>query len=171
MENEIEEVIPQEDDQIVLEELDLDTTDDVDTLKKEIATLKAQKEHFRKKATEKDEKPVEKPTEKKDDLSTTDLYALMNAKVPQEDVEEVVKAAKLLGKSVQEALKDETVKTILERREGYRKTSEATNNGTRRPATKTVTVDEIVTNASKGIFPEKGSKEAEELFWARRGKK
>jgi len=105
------------------------------------------------------------------DLSPRDLYALMNAKVDQEDVEEVVKAAKLLGKTVQEALNDETVKVILRTREGHRKTAEATSTKSVRPGSKAVSVNEIVQKASKGEFPEKGSTEAEDLFWARRGGK
>lgn len=114
----------------------------------------------------------EKKVENKDtSLSPLDLYALMDAKVPQEDVEEVTKAAKLLNKTVAEALKDTTVQAILKTREEHRKTADATNTGTKRPAQKTKTVDEIVRDASKGVIPEKGSKEAEELFWARRGKR
>lgn len=104
-------------------------------------------------------------------ISSTDMYALISSKVPQEDVEEVEKAAKLLGKSIAEALKDSTVRAILKSREEERLTAEATNTqGTRTPA-KTVTDDEIVSKASKGDIPEAGTPEAERLFWAKRGGK
>lgn len=116
-------------------------------------------------------KTSSKPETKKEDLSTSDLYALMSAKVPQEDVEEVVKAAKLLGKTVQEALKDETLKTILERRDSFRKTADASNTKSTRPGAKTITDSDLLANASKGEFPAKGSPEAERLFFLRRGKK
>lgn len=106
-----------------------------------------------------------------DSLSTKDLYALMTAQVPQDDVDEVVKASKILNVSIQEALKDPTVQTILEKRAEYRKTAQATNTGIARPSTKKVTDEEILSKASKGELPEKGSDEAERLFWARRGGK
>jgi len=163
--------------EVIETELDTETTENevdieidepeetVEDLKKKLATAEAQKDHWKKKAT----KEVAKPTESKTDITSRDLYALMNAKVEQEDVEEVVKAAKLLGKTIQEALNDDTVKAILRTREGYRKTAEATSTKSSRPGSKTVSVDEIVSKASKGEFPEKGSKEADDLFWARRG--
>lgn len=115
-------------------------------------------------------KPAPKK-EKEADLSTTDLYALMNAKVPQEDVEEVRRAAKALGVTVAEALKDPITTGILERRQTLRKTADATNTGIARPGSKKVTDEQLLSDASKGILPEKGSKEAEQLFWAKRGGK
>jgi len=107
--------------------------------------------------------------EEDSDLSPKDLYALINAQVPQEDVEEVVKASKLLGKTVQEALNDDIVKTILETRQEFRKTAEATNTKQARPGSKKVSDDELLKKASAGDVPEKGSEEAERLFWAKRG--
>lgn len=115
--------------------------------------------------------PQQKKEEKKDDLSSTDLYALMNAQVPEEDVEEVVKAAKVLGKSIKDALKDDMVKAILAKRVEHRKTADANNVRPVRPGTKTKTDAEILAEAGSGKIPEKGSKEAEDLFWARRGGK
>lgn len=112
-----------------------------------------------------------KPTSKEPDLTTTDVYALMKADVPEEDIDEVKKAAKVLGISVVEALKDSVTKTILERRASLRKTAEATNTVTARPGTKKVSDDEILQEASKGNIPEKGSADAERLFWAKRGGK
>lgn len=115
------------------------------------------------------EKPT--PTKGADDLSTKDLYALMQANVPQEDVDEVAKAAKLLGKSVSEALQDSTVQAILKTREEYRKTAAATNTKNARPGAKGITDEEILSKAAKGEIPAAGSDEAQRLFWARRGGK
>ena len=120
---------------------------------------------------ERGEKGDGKATGSGDDLSPKDLYALMQANVPQEDVDEVIKAAKVLGKPITEALKDSVVQTILKTNEEYRKTANATNTKVARPGTKAVTPAELQDKASKGDFPEKGSREAEELFWARRGGK
>lgn len=108
---------------------------------------------------------------KQDDLSTKDLYAVMNAKVHEDDLDEVVKAAKLLEKSIPEALKDTTVQAILEKRAEHRKTAEATSTRPSRAGAKKIDSDEILREASKGNIPDAGSAEAEELFWARRGGK
>ena len=120
-------------------------------------------------------KPVEKakPTIKKSeaDLSSKDLYALMQAQVPEDDVDEVQRTAKALGVSVSEALKDPVTKAILERRQALRKTADAANTTTARPSNKKVTPEEILKKAEEGIIPDKGSTDAEELFWARRGGK
>ncbi len=122
------------------------------------------------KAEEKPNKPT--TTAKKDDdsnLSSVDTIAIIKANVHEDDIEEVIKASKLLGKSISETLKDSTFKTILNTREEERKTAEATNTNTAKPGTKQVSGDELKQNLSKGQVPEKGSKEAEDLFWARRG--
>jgi hypothetical protein len=117
-------------------------------------------------------KPAEIPPEKKsDDLSSKDLYALMEAKVPQEDVEEVQKAAKLLGKTVSEALKDDLVKTRLSQLAEFRKTADATTTGQQRRVATKVTDDALLDKVSKGEIPEKGTEEAERYFWAKRGVK
>lgn len=108
-------------------------------------------------------------TKAQEDLSTRDLYSLMQAQVPQEDVDEVVKAAKVLGKTIQEALKDPIVTSILKRNDDYRKTAQASNVGKAKAGTKTVTPDEIIRQTNEGNVPAAGTKEAEELFWARRG--
>jgi hypothetical protein len=122
------------------------------------------------KAEEKPNKPT--TTAKKDDdnnLSSVDTIAIIKANVHEDDIEEVIKASKLLGKSISETLKDATFKTILNTREEERKTAEAANTNTAKPGTKQVSGDELKQNLSKGQVPEKGSKEAEDLFWARRG--
>lgn len=113
--------------------------------------------------------PKPQVLEDKKDLSSKDLYALMQASVPEEDVEEVTKAAKVLGVSIAEALKDSVTKTILERRASLRKTAEATNIAPARPTNKKVSGDELLSELAKGNVPDKGSKDAEEIFWAKRG--
>lgn len=109
---------------------------------------------------------------KSDDLPSKDLYALIDAKVPQEDVEEVTRAAKALGKSISESLKDPIVKGILANRAEERTTAEAANTRTTTRSTHKVDGATLVKNlVDKGEVPEKGSPEADELFWARRGGK
>jgi hypothetical protein len=133
----------------------------------------ARNQKVRAEKAERGEKPPkDEPAVKSADksgVSITDIYALTNAKVHEEDIEEVTKAAKLLGKSISEALKDTTVRAILQTRAEERATAEAANTATAKPGTKQVTSEELKQNLSKGQIPDKGSKEAEDLFWARRG--
>lgn len=104
-------------------------------------------------------------------LSTGDLYSLMNAKVPEEDVEEVTKAARLLGKKVSEALKDPIVKSILEKKQQERDIANAANTNSARRTAAQVTEQTLKDDLKQGKVPEQGSPDAERLFWARRGGK
>ena len=132
----------------------------------------ARNQKIRAEKAEKEPIKVTTTAKKADDsnnLSSVDTIAIIKANVHEDDIEEVIKASKLLGKSISETLKDSTFKTILNTREEERKTAEATNTNTAKPGTKQVSGDELKQNLSKGQVPEKGSKEAEDLFWARRG--
>lgn len=114
--------------------------------------------------------PVQPPV-RSDDLSAMDA-AYLYTKVHEDDVPEVVKAMKLLSITDPKlAIKDETVQAILAKREEHRKTEHATNIRTARPGATKVSDDEILRRASQGEIPEAGTKEAEALFWARRGGK
>lgn len=105
------------------------------------------------------------------ELSPKDLYALQKGDVHIDDFDEVVKAAKLLGKSVQEAMKDTTVQAILEKRVEHRKTAEANNHQPARPGQKKISDSDLLAKVSKGEVPEPGSEDAERLFFLRRGGK
>ncbi len=109
---------------------------------------------------------------KESELSMADVYAFTNAKVHEDDIAEVVKAAKLLDKEPREALKDPIVQAILEKKSAQRKTADAANTQQTRRANRQMTGNEILGDVRKGgDIPERGSTEAEELFWARRGGK
>ncbi len=120
-----------------------------------------------------------KPTDTKpngDDkqLSTKDFYALTNAKVPEDDVDEVVEVAKFKNITVAEALKLPMVKAILADKAEVRKTASATQTRQTRSQNTAPDGDSIIQDArSKGesAIPEAGSKEADAMFWARRGRK
>jgi len=144
-----------------------------ETAKKEAELAKNYKTRAEKAEAEaKKLKPAEKEINNDNpELSSKDIYTLINAQIPQEDVDEVLKAAKILNKPIHEALKDDVVKTILSNRKEYRATAEATNTKNARPGIKKTTDDELISKASKGEVPEKGSSEAEQLFWAKRGGK
>ena len=116
--------------------------------------------------------PDDDKSSKKDDdaLSYRDHYALTDAKVHVDDVDWVVKQAKLAGKSVAVTLKDEEVQTILKIREEKRKTADAANTKPARPGAKKSGA-QLARQLSEGKAPDPGSDEAEALFWERRGGK
>lgn len=88
--------------------------------------------------------------EKQDGLSPKDLYALMDAKVPQADVDEVVRASKLLGKSIPEALNDGLVKARLRDLAEQRQTASATNTSGSKRTTAKLTDEALVEKAVNG---------------------
>jgi hypothetical protein len=148
-------------------ELDLDledddaegNTEDIEALKKKIKTLEAQKEHFRKKATEKKEETPEKPQPKKEpskkeeSLSAKDALLLAKAEVDIDDVDEVVDFAKYRKITIAEALKSSTLKAILTERAEERRTALAAQTRNTRSA-KTPTADSLLDKARKGEIPD-----------------
>lgn len=87
-------------------------------------------------------------------LTTKDLYALMEAKVPQEDISDIEEYANFKGISVTEALKSGTIKTILAQKEEERRVAAGTNTGTTRRGTSKVTDEQLVNQSKKGEMPE-----------------
>ena len=153
MDNE-NEVITQENDTETTENQTGETTPeiDVEALKKENATLQAQKEHWRKKAETKVETEVKVETPK-DDLSTKELYALIEAKVPKEDVEFITQWAKFNKIGVVDALNQKEVKSILALKSEERTSAEVANTtGGRRVTTKDTGMD-LVNKFNQGQLP------------------
>jgi hypothetical protein len=101
-------------------------------------------------------------------FSFKDQRALLT--VHEDDIDEVIEYATLKKITITEALKTSTVKAILSEKEKERKVSEATNTGGGKRTVTKPSPEKILDEASKGKFPEKGSPEAEALFWARRKK-
>ena len=154
MENEEETVVTQTDTETT-ENQEGETTPkvDVEALKKENATLQAQKEHWRKKAEEKVEKTETKVEVSKDDLSSKELYALIEAKVPKEDVEFITNWAKFNKFGVIDALNQKEVKSILALRAEERQSAEVANTaGGRRVSTKDTGTD-LLEKFNKGQLP------------------
>jgi len=142
------------------EELKLDLSDDnsedVETLKKEIATLKAQKEHFKKKAETKVETKVEtkeEATVHSQDISQKDYLLLAKSNVDLEDVDEVIDFAKYRKISIAEALQNTTLKAILSDSKEKRQTALATQtSGTRK--TNSPSFEALTEKAKKGDISE-----------------
>jgi hypothetical protein len=131
-----------------------------------IRAEKAEKELKELKAKKEQEAP-------QGDLSQKDLLSIVRADVHDDDVDRVVKFAKLENISIADALKHGDLKAILSSRAEVRKTAEATSVKPARSGAPKVSPEAIVAQASKGgeNIPKAGTAEAEALFWARRGGK
>ena len=102
------------------------------------------------------EKAEKKAKESKnnDSLSSSDMLAILAAKVDEEDTDRVIKFAKDEGVSVREALKNPELKAILDVRAEQRDTAAAANTTNVRRGPSKTTDDVLVQNASKGKLPE-----------------
>ena len=88
-------------------------------------------------------------------FSTKDVLALTENKIGSEDYDEVVRIAKILDKPVAEALKDKTMKTILETRAEERRTAATAHiGGGARGSAKVSGEDLLATAQRTGIVPE-----------------
>lgn len=104
-------------------------------------------------------------------LTVKDGMALTSAGVVvEEDIDEVLKASKLLGKSISETLNDPMIQTILADKVEKRKSASAViirGNGGGAKAND----EQLLSDFRKGVIPEKGTPEAERLFRLRHSKK
>lgn len=95
-------------------------------------------------------KVAPKETRVAEDVTRTELYSLVKANVPDEDVNEVVIYAKSHGLTVTDALKTPEVKAILKVKDDYRKTADATNTRNSRYGIKNISDEQILEDASEG---------------------
>jgi hypothetical protein len=113
-------------------------------------------------------RPEVTQSKSKGDLGSKDLYALMEAKVPQDDIDEVIDYAKFKGVSIQEALKTSFVKATLSEKAEQRRIAESTNVGGARRSTQKVSVDTIMSKAQNGEMPD-SDEDMMALIKARKG--
>ena len=97
---------------------------------------------------------VEKETPKNNDLSTDDLYSLMEAKVSKEDIPEVKEAAKVLGITITEALNRPLIKNMLKEKAEERATANATSTATSKRGTRKDSDEAILEKARQGKVTE-----------------
>ena len=163
MEEETEVVVPETTEEVVTEE---ETIEDV---RAKLAKAEEIAENQKIRAEKAEKKSKTEKVEKNDEqsLSTKDTLALMNAKVSSEDVDEVLRIAKVLGKSVADTLKDKTMLSILTERGEERNTAAATQTGkTQRGVTKTTGEDLLSKAEQTGEVPE-SKEDMQKLFMAR----
>lgn len=138
--------------------------------KAEKAEELAKNQKIRAEKAEKLAKSVKTKVEKKqsstadgDELSPKDMYVLMGAKVPEEDIDKVQEIAKLKGISISEALKLPLTKQILSDENEQRETAAAANVGGSKRSSGQITKEALLANAEKGELPE--SEEDVQRLW------
>lgn len=93
---------------------------------------------------------VQASQQKQPEVSLKDQYALLQAQVPADDIDEVISYAKFKGISVTEALKSSVVKATLSEKAEMRKSAEVANTSGSKRTTVKVTEDQLVEKASSG---------------------
>lgn len=96
---------------------------------------------------------VSKPSPKAGELSTKDIYALMDAKVPEQDIEKVQEIATLKGISVAEAIKLPLTRQILSDEAEQRNTASAANVGGSKRSSSKISDEVLLAKAQKGELP------------------
>jgi hypothetical protein len=102
------------------------------------------------------------------DLSTKDLYALIDAKVPESDIDEVREYAQLKKISIAEALKSTVVKSILSDNAEKRKSAEVSSTGSSKRSSGKISDAVLLEKAMKGELPD-SQEDMERLFNLRKG--
>src|ERR1035437_9092529 len=99
-------------------------------------------------------KTTQTASPKAGELSTKDVYALMDAKVPESDIIEVQEYAILKGISIAEALRLQLMKSILADKTEQRKVASASNVGGSRRSSGAMTDQQLLEKAQKGDLPD-----------------
>ena len=121
----------------------------IEDYKKRIATLEAQKNHYREKAERR--KALETST--RADMSPADLVAVMRAGVHQDDMERVERFAIAEGISIKEAVNNPELQAMLDVRNEQRQTAVATNVENVRRGASVPSGENLIQRAMKGDIP------------------
>lgn len=135
-------------------EEEVETEESAEELKERLAKAEELANNYKIRAEKAEKASKAKPPTTANDLNSKDLVAIMNAKVPEEDIDEVVEYAKYRKTSVGEILKDPIMKATLDLRAEERNTAIAANTNTSRRGSNRVPDDVLLANASRGKMPE-----------------
>lgn len=143
------------------EDTDLDTVIEAETIETEEAfdwkaeaeknKQIAENQRIRAEKAESDAKKRTETQEPKTDtgISSRDTIALINAKVHEDDVDDVVDYAKYKKISIADALKSGVIRASLSEKNELRNTANATNTGKTRSGRSNVSGDSLLTKAQK----------------------
>lgn len=125
-----------------------------------------------KKRAEKAEQDAKKIAPVEENLTQKDVLVLSKADVHEDDMDEVIDFAKFKKISIADALKNDSLKAILSHNTEVRKSAAVAQAKPRQGGQQKPTDEAVIEKAfDKGEIPEKGSEEADRLFWARHGGK
>lgn len=147
-----------------------ETTEEVEETPEELRDRleKAEKKAFdqEQRAIKAEKRANQKPPTTAEQLNSKDLVAIMNAKVPEDDIDEVVEYAKYKKVSISEVLKDPIMKSTLDLRAEERNTAASANTSSARRGSNRIPDDVLLSNANRGKFAESDS-EIERLMAAK----
>ena len=134
--------------------------DDVDAVRDRLAKAEELARNYKLRAekAEKKSKEVVKSPQVSHDLTSKDMIALMNAKIHEDDIDEVVEYARFKKVSIADAIKSSVIKASLAERSEFRQTAQATSTGRTRTATQRTSPDVLLAKAQKtGELPDNPS--------------
>lgn len=146
-----EEVTPE-----VIEETDSNETveESVDEVRERLQKAEELANNYKIRA-EKAEKQAKTQPKVETGLSSKDTIALINAKVHEDDVDDVIEYARFKKIPIGEALKSTVIKASLKEKEELRNTANATNTGRTRTPNSKVSGESLLDKAQKtGEIPE-----------------
>lgn len=149
-----------------VEETESEPEETVEELRERLAKAEEVANNQRIRAEKAEKVAKAKPPVTANDLNSKDLVAIMNAKVPEDDIDEVVEYAKYKKTSVSEVLKDPIMKATLDLRSEERNTAIAANTSSSRRGVNKVSDDALLSNALRGKFPE-GDNDIDRLMRAK----
>jgi hypothetical protein len=114
---------------------------------------------------------VEKKSSKTTALSNSDMFVLIKANVPEEDIQEVQDYARMKGVTIKEALSTNFVKTLLSDKAEERATAEAAHTGSSRRTTGKKTTSQVLSDAEKGDLPDDPTVLAQARFAKKKAEK
>ncbi len=135
-------------------EEELETEESPAEMKERLAKLEELANNYKIRAEKAEKASKAKPPTTANDLNSKDLVAIMNAKVPEDDIDEVVEYAKYRKASISDILKDPIMKATLDLRAEERNSSIAANTNSGRRGSQRIPDDVLMANASKGKMPE-----------------
>jgi hypothetical protein len=126
---------------------EVDWKAEAEKAKADYQAQKIRAEKAEKKAKEPKVEPKVEPTNP--GISSKDTIALINAKVHEDDVDEVIEYSKFKKISIAEALKSGVIKASLSEKEELRNTANATNTGKTRSGSSKVSGENLLDKARK----------------------
>lgn len=163
MNNELdqEEILNPQEDTNDFSNVDTDESSEesIEEIKARLAKAEELAQNYKIRAEKAERKPEKVETtkvapKKSSELSPVDIIAISKANIEAEDIDDVLRYAKFEGISIVEALKSDITQAILSKKHELRQSAQATNTGTSRRGSSTISDAKLLSDFSKGILPD-----------------